>query len=460
MLAEQWRAFDRRGRVRQLDRHADIEPLAALRVIELDPHVAPAHVLVVGQVLGRHDRAAGYVERIEDCHQLALGVPLRELVDQRPHELLILAALADGGEVRVGREVGHAQLRADALRERGPDGLLDHDVEPVVRAVRLAVNRVAELTAARVVARARHLSHAPIGGHRIFGQIAARQPLVIAELDAAKVHHAVHHRHLDVLADARALGLPERREQADREMQPRSRVADLRAGDERRTVGHAGGAHRAAHGLRDVLVGLEIGVRPARSEALDRAQHDLRVDLADLLPRKAEAVEHARSEILHDDVALLEEVDEHLLALGRLHVHGDRALVAVEHREVKAVGLRHVAQLAARRVSLRILELDHVGAHPGEQLRAGWPSLDVRHVEDAYAFQSFHSDLQYFCGYFFFALGFRLVMRPLSVPAPSSMTALMSVGLRERMASSIALRSSAGVVACTPTPPKASISFS
>ena len=51
-------------------------------------------------------------------------------------------------------------------------------------------------------------------------------------------------------------------------------------------------------------------------------------------------------------------------------------------------------------------------------------------------------------------------MRPLSVPAVSSITALMSVGLRERIASSIALRSSAGVVACTPTPPKASISLS
>jgi hypothetical protein len=49
---------------------------------------------------------------------------------------------------------------------------------------------------------------------------------------------------------------------------------------------------------------------------------------------------------------------------------------------------------------------------------------------------------------------------PLSVPAFSSMTALISVGLLERIASSIALRSSAGVAATTPTPPKASISFS
>ena len=64
--------------------------------------------------------------------------------------------------------------------------------------------------------------------------------------------------------------------------------------------------------------------------------------------------------------------------------------------------------------------------------------------------------------YFFFAalVGFRLVMRPLSVPAPSSMTALIRVGLRDLMASSIALRSSSGVVTCTPTPPKACISMS
>ena len=63
--------------------------------------------------------------------------------------------------------------------------------------------------------------------------------------------------------------------------------------------------------------------------------------------------------------------------------------------------------------------------------------------------------------YFFLAAeGFRLVMRPLSVPAVSSITALISVGLRERMASYMPLRSSAGVVALTPTPPKASISLS
>jgi len=62
------------------------------------------------------------------------------------------------------------------------------------------------------------------------------------------------------------------------------------------------------------------------------------------------------------------------------------------------------------------------------------------------------------CAVFFFAAaGFRLVMRPDSVPALSSMSALISVGLREAMASFSARSSSSGVLAVTPTPPKACI---
>jgi hypothetical protein len=217
---------------------------------------------------------------------------------------------------------------------------------------------------------------------------------MVAELDAAEVHDAVHHGDLDILSAPGALGLAQRREQADREVKAGAGVADLRAGDKRRALGQAGRAHRAAHRLRDVLVGLELGVRAGRAEALDRAHHDLRVDALDLLPAEAEAVEHTGAEVLHDDVALLQEVDEHRLAVGALHVHHDRALVAVEHREIQAVGIRHVAQLPARGVALRRLELDHVGAQPREQLAARRPCLHVRHVEDSDALQRFHLYLQ------------------------------------------------------------------
>jgi hypothetical protein len=56
--------------------------------------------------------------------------------------------------------------------------------------------------------------------------------------------------------------------------------------------------------------------------------------------------------------------------------------------------------------------------------------------------------------------GLRLPMRPLSVPAAGSITALMRVGWPESMAWFTARLSSSGVVTLTPTPPNASMILS
>src|SRR5215471_6733388 len=159
VLAQHRRALDHRGRGRELDRHADVEPLAALGMVELDPHVAAAHVLVGREILGRHDRAARDVEGVEDRHELALGVLFGELVEERPDEILVLAAFADRRHAWISREVGHAHFGADALREILPHGFLHDDVEPVVGPVRLAVDGVAELASAGVVAGTRDVAH-------------------------------------------------------------------------------------------------------------------------------------------------------------------------------------------------------------------------------------------------------------------------------------------------------------
>ena len=82
----------------------------------------------------------------------------------------------------------------------------------VVGAAGLALDRVAELAAAGIVAGARGFGQA-FGGHRIFGEFLPRQALMIAPFDAAKVHHAVHHGHFDVLPFAGAVTLLERGEQ-------------------------------------------------------------------------------------------------------------------------------------------------------------------------------------------------------------------------------------------------------
>ena len=78
-------------------------------------------------------------------------------------------------------------------------------------------------------------------------------------------------------------------------------VADLGAGHGRRTVLPAGRARRPAHALRDILIRLEIGVA-ARTKPLDRGIDDPRIELLEVLPGEALAVEHAGPEILDDDV--------------------------------------------------------------------------------------------------------------------------------------------------------------
>ncbi len=154
---------------------------------------------------------------------------------------------------------------------------------------------------------------------------------------------------------------------------------------ERRAVAEAGGRGRAAGALRDVLVDLAVLVGTG-AEALDRGDDHARVGLVDVLPGQPHAVERAGREILHQHVAGLDQLVEHALALRVLGVDRDRALVVVEHGEVERVGVGHVAQLAARDVAdAGALDLDHVGAEPGEQLRAGRARLHVGEVEDAHA---------------------------------------------------------------------------
>ena len=212
-----------------------------------------------------------------------------------------------------------------------------------------------------------------------------REALLVAQFHAREIEHAVLHGAQHALAAAGAVALVERADDAEREMQAGAGVADLRAGDERRAFAEAGGRGRAAGALRDVLVDLAVLVG-AGAEALDRGHDHARVELVDVLPGEPHAVERAGREVLHQHVAVLDQALEDFLALGMLGVDGDRALVAVEHGEIEAVGALHVAQLAARDVAdAGPLDLDAVGAHVAQELRAGRARLHVGEVEDAHA---------------------------------------------------------------------------
>src|SRR5581483_9824125 len=65
MLAEQRRAAVLDRRIRQVDRHADLDIAAARRMVELDQHLAGIERLVLVDVLYRQDRPARHVDLIE-----------------------------------------------------------------------------------------------------------------------------------------------------------------------------------------------------------------------------------------------------------------------------------------------------------------------------------------------------------------------------------------------------------
>src|SRR5882757_1057393 len=143
-----------------------------------------------------------------------------------------------------------------------------------------------------------------------------------------------------------------------------ARVTDLCTGRHGRPVLETCGGHRPAHRLRDDFVGLVVE-ELAGTESLDRGIDQARVDLTQPFPGEPEPIDDTGTEVLNEDVDPRHQTGEDLLALFALHVEGDAAFVAVEHREVEAVGTGNVAKLAAGDVSgSGRLEFDDVRAEP------------------------------------------------------------------------------------------------
>ena len=172
-------------------------------------------------------------------------------------------------------------------------------------------------------------------------------------------------------------------------MHPRAGVADLRAGDQRRTVVEPGRARRTAGALGDVLVNFAIFVR-AGTEAFHRRVNDPRIESLNRFPGKPLPVQRAGREVFHENVTTPNQFAENFFALLRFGVERDAPLVAVEHGEIEAVDIRFVAQLTARDVAAAgQFDFDHVRAEPRQQLRASRPGLHMGHIENANSIERF-----------------------------------------------------------------------
>src|SRR5262249_13777493 len=155
-----------------------------------------------------------------------------------------------------------------------PDRRLGDEVDVSIRIglPALALENAAGLTAAGIVAGARRRvseRHA-FAELTVFLERTMGEALLVAQLDAAQVEHAVLHRGGDALALAAMGALVERGDDAEGKMQTCAAVADLRARHERHVVAEAGGGGGAAGALRDVLIDLAVLVLSG-TKALDRS---------------------------------------------------------------------------------------------------------------------------------------------------------------------------------------------
>src|ERR1700726_542768 len=113
--------------------------------------------------------------------------------------------------------------------------------------------------------------------------------------------------------------LIQRRDDAQRKVNARSRISDPRAGNQRYSLAKTRRGGCATRALRNIFVGLAVFER-AWSEAFHRGDDELAVDLVDLLPSESHSVKHAGGKILDEDVADFDEFLEHLLAVRILSV--------------------------------------------------------------------------------------------------------------------------------------------
>src|SRR6516225_293372 len=251
-----------------------------------------------------------------------------------------------------------------------------------------------------VIVRAARLARVEGGGREQgVGATAAPSNLRLAAQLAARkrhshiMHHRVLHRDLQPPALAGTVASIEGSQDACRHQHAGSGVAERRPWLYRRTVGISGDADRTAGGLGDHVESEISFVRAALAKAFDLAVDDARVQLLNDIVTEAEAFDRAGRHVLDRDIGLLQQVFDDLQPARGLQIEGDRLLVGVELVKIPGVVIRLAREQPSARVAgLRVLDLDDLGAEPGERFGAGRPRLELRKVDNPNTFETIQLD--------------------------------------------------------------------
>src|SRR5262245_45983181 len=219
VLAKERRALHLGDRVRHLHRVAHGQILAARGMIDLDHGAGLAQRRLLGDLLHRQDRADRDVDAVADVHDLELGLghgPLLDGIEDMPQPR---QPRGRRGIVRIGLPF----RLADEIADRAPHRRLGDEIDVGVGILlpALALEDPAGLAAAGIVARARHrlAERDAFAVLAVLRERAVLQALLVAQLDAGEIEHAVLHGGEHALAASGADALVERADDAEGEMQ-------------------------------------------------------------------------------------------------------------------------------------------------------------------------------------------------------------------------------------------------
>src|SRR6266480_1649215 len=374
MLSEEWwgqLVFNRR--FRKSHRAGDGRAGDAGRMWNLDFQSAVPHLGILEHFLVVVDRSAGYVGRFEPFDPVLARPPLHDFADKRDQLAAVPDARRHGGVAGISGELRPARDFAEA-RELAV--VADRKDEVAVGG---GEHFVGHHVCVRVSVASRDLSR---------GEIV--QDLVRAESD-----DGVEQGEVDVLPDAGALAVRDRRRDGEARVHPGEDIGDgdpdfLRTAS-RLAVALAGDAHEAPHALEDEVVSGAVCARAGLAEPRDRAVNDVRIDSPQILVGEPVFCEAADLVVLEEHVALRRELARDTLAFGLRDVERHRLLAAVHRKEIRrfarlpSVLVLEEGGAPTARVVARpgTLDLEHFRSEVGEILRCPGPGENAREIENA-----------------------------------------------------------------------------
>ena len=360
MLAELRRRHPHGHRaVGHLHGRPDVGHAAELGILGVHDHLAVQHLRIGEELLvGVHGpaRHARVVQRLDPVRGGRRGQDRRDLLLEGE---AILPAIGAAAEARVLEPLGMAEGGRAAL----PDALAgraDHHV--AVLGLEALVRRVLPMAGAHSL------------GLHVIGEPARARP-------RGKGHRRLQERALDALSLARALPLVEGGEDALHSPHAGAEIADGQAHRGRRPVRLSRDVHDPAHALRDQIEAALLAIGPIRAEAGKLGIDEARVLLLERLEAEPGPLHDGGAVVFHEHVHAGDELEEDLLAAGRLVIERQAFLVAVDVAEV-GIALAAVAHGARGIARPGPLHLDHVGAHVGQDHGAVRPRHVLGQVEN------------------------------------------------------------------------------